>query len=96
MNLTRYEFNGEVLSNPVIRFFLSHFFIVLLIHKLKDKKIGQLRVKHGLSEKHTKFEKMVLTNQLIHLLGRFFQIISASQNVRTLTERHSQIHLTLF
>ena len=88
MDLTRYEFNGKILSNPVTRIF-SHFFIVLLIHKLKDKKIGQLRVKHGLSEKHTKFEKMVLTNQLIHLLGRFFQIISASQNVRTLTERHS-------
>ena len=43
-------------------------------------------IKFGLSEKHTKFEKiflMVLTNQLIYLVrrrwGRFFQIICASQ-----------------
>ena len=50
-------------------------------------------VKFGLSEKRTKFEKiflMVLTNQLIYLVKvkpweRFFQIIRASQKVRTLT-----------
>ena len=48
----------------------------------------------GLSEKHTKFEKiipMVLTNQLIYLKmskppGRFFQIMCASHKVRTLIE----------
>ena len=50
-------------------------------------------VKFGLSEKHTKFEKiflMVLTNQLIYSVNVktmreiFFQIMCASQKVRTL------------
>ena len=45
-------------------------------------------VKFGLSEKRTKFEKIflvVLTNQLIYLVKEdFFQIMCASQKVRTL------------
>ena len=50
-------------------------------------------LKFGLSEKHTKFEKiflMVLTNQLIYLIDVktmrkiFFQIMCGSQKVRTL------------
>ena len=49
-------------------------------------------IKVGLSEKRTKFEKiflMVLTNQLIYLVNvktmeDFFQIMCASQKLRTL------------
>ena len=49
-------------------------------------------IKFGLSEKHTKFEKvflMVLTNQLIYLVSvktmrKIFQIMRASQKFRTL------------
>ena len=48
-------------------------------------------IKFGLSEKHTKFEKiflMVLTNQLISLvktMRKIFLNMCASQKVRTLT-----------
>ena len=44
-------------------------------------------INFGLSEKHIKFEKillMVLTNQLIYLVNKIFQIMCASQKVRTL------------
>ena len=59
-------------------------------HKKSDIIYGRSVVKFGLSEKHTKFEKiflMVLTNQLIYLVNVktmrkiFFQIMCASQKV---------------
>ena len=65
-----------------------------------QKLVDSITKNTGLSEKHTKFEKiflMVLTNQLIYLVnvktrGRFFQTMCASQKVRTL---HLCLHFTI-
>ena len=57
----------------------------------KTKRCMHDEIKFGLSEKHTKFEKiflMVLTNQLIYLVKttrKIFLNMCASQKVRTLT-----------
>ena len=93
LKVIQINFDKKVIN---LRFISRHTYICNYfgpkVHNHNYAPINCIMLKFGLSEKHTKFEKiflMVLTNQLIYLVNvkimrKIFQIMCASQKVRTL------------